>query len=1075
MKKLGKYSYLVITLVILALLAAGSAFVLDKLLHLDSYKGEILAELQKSLKRTVTYETGTYSLGLGPSFTFTKVVVQEKDGASPFITAEKLTFRLALLPLLEKRIVLKEMVLEKPAISLSRDKSGVFNISDLLKEKKEETPLQIKGFRIKKGSVRFSDLAAAPEGVTVALEETDLSLSQLTRGKNCDFKLSTYLVDAGKRGNITLSGSAKLAKPESPLSDTTINAAVLVKNLDAGRYWPYYSRYVPFHKVVGQLDADSTFKGKLTEFTSKGDMKIHGLRFDYPQIFHSVLTPKALRFSYEMELTPRDVSVKALDLTVDGLRVKGSCSIRDIHSGDPRIVAQATTSTFRLEDFYRYIPYGIIVKDTSEFIEQHIKGGTYKLNDGRLDGRVSQIVHMEAGQNYNVLAIRGTVEKGILAYGPDVPIFSNIKGELEMKGKDFLLHRMTGNFGGSPFSLEGKIADYPLDKPASYPFDMAITPGQPEIAWLLGKNGGKRLVFAGDSKLRLKGDGTTGDYRFSGDWNLAPASYSYPDLVSKPAGRQNVLSFNGSINRQEARLTSLQYNLPPLALSISAFSRFTGKNQLSMEIRSNQFQINEVALLLPAIAKYRPAGKVQASVRGESPSGNPADLHWGGNIALAGFSFRPPAPIKPVSNVTGAINFSGTTLETSQLVASLGNSIIYCKGSLSGFKNPTVTLAFSAPSLDMADLGLRTPQKEVTMTKVQGNVALKDNNLRIKSLSGQIGNTLASIKGTIENIDNPKVDITVTAPHLELDDIMLLTELEKQGSQGETPGGLSLKATIHADTGRIKELDFEKLTTTLMFENRILYLQPFELSLFRGHVSGRGRIDLGANGYPPRYQLSYNLEKVSADRFVQAFGIDKQEITGTLSMQGELTAKGKNSTDLKKTALGSLKFRCEKGSLRKFSVLSKIFSILNVSQLLRFHLPDMISGGMPYNAITATMSIQDGIISSQDFFIASDAMNISAVGKIDLPKNEVDATIGVQPLQTVDKVVNRLPVVGWILTGNKNTFLTTYFEAKGKLEDPSVKAIPVKSMTKGVFNIFKRVFELPAKIFTDTGEVLIGK
>jgi hypothetical protein len=191
-------------------------------------------------------------------------------------------------------------------------------------------------------------------------------------------------------------------------------------------------------------------------------------------------------------------------------------------------------------------------------------------------------------------------------------------------------------------------------------------------------------------------------------------------------------------------------------------------------------------------------------------------------------------------------------------------------------------------------------------------------------------------------------------------------------------------------------------------------------------------------------------------------------------MQGELTAKGNNREELKKTVLGSLKFRCEKGSLRRFAVFSKIFSILNVSQLFKLQLPDMVSGGMPYNTISAAISVQDGIISSQDFYVGSSAMIISAVGKVDLVKNEVDATIGVQPLQTVGKVVNRLPVLGWILTGGKKTFLTTYFEAKGKLEDPSVKAIPVRSMAKGVFNIFKRVFELPGKLVTDTGEVLIG-
>ena len=119
--------------------------------------------------------------------------------------------------------------------------------------------------------------------------------------------------------------------------------------------------------------------------------------------------------------------------------------------------------------------------------------------------------------------------------------------------------------------------------------------------------------------------------------------------------------------------------------------------------------------------------------------------------------------------------------------------------------------------------------------------------------------------------------------------------------------------------------------------------------------------------------------------------------------------------------------------------------------------------------------MRDGITSTQDLFIRGDALNISMVGKADMVREELDFIIGVQPLQTVDKIVNRIPVVGWLLTGRDKAFLTAYFEAKGKWSDPQVKAIPVKSMSKGVLNIFKRVFELPVRVFTDTGEVLLGQ
>jgi len=135
----------------------------------------------------------------------------------------------------------------------------------------------------------------------------------------------------------------------------------------------------------------------------------------------------------------------------------------------------------------------------------------------------------------------------------------------------------------------------------------------------------------------------------------------------------------------------------------------------------------------------------------------------------------------------------------------------------------------------------------------------------------------------------------------------------------------------------------------------------------------------------------------------------------------------------------------------------------------------MVSGGMPYNEIKGSFSINDGTVATQDLFIASDAINISVVGKSDIVKEELDFTIGVQPLQTVDKVVNRIPVVGWLLTGKDKDFLTVFFEAKGKWSDPQVSAIPAKSVAKGVFNVFRRVFELPVRLFTDTGEVILGK
>jgi len=87
-----------------------------------------------------------------------------------------------------------------------------------------------------------------------------------------------------------------------------------------------------------------------------------------------------------------------------------------------------------------------------------------------------------------------------------------------MRGKDFILSGMEGRFGNSPFTLEGKITDYPLNKPSTYPFTMTMNPGQAEAAWLFGPRWAGKFTFHGHSTLSLAGNGYTTDYNLNGKW-----------------------------------------------------------------------------------------------------------------------------------------------------------------------------------------------------------------------------------------------------------------------------------------------------------------------------------------------------------------------------------------------------------------------------------------------------------------------------------------------------------------------------------------------------------------------------
>jgi uncharacterized protein YhdP len=1057
---------------VLIFFSAGYLLLL-KMIDLDTYKEEILKEITSTLKRQVTYQSGRFTFSFGPAFSFSNVLIKEPDGALNFMAIDNLTCRIDLLPLLRKQLVVHGITAHRPVIRLERRKDGTFNFSDLLKPGSGgPVPLKVNDIKIVNGDVTFIDSVLQQEPLVTRLTKVNLSLDNLERAKKTGIKFTAVPGDSSG-GLLSLNGKLHMSPEGTPLGNSKLDAKLTAKQLDLSSFWPYYRQYVPFKKVFGILDTECEFHGQLAEFTSSGRIGINALRFDYQPVFKRLLAPKSLKIKYSLAMNKSAIDVKAVEVNIDGVAINGSCAIRDYRSGDPRITAQAVTSTFDLAKCQQYIPYGIIVKHVADWIEEHIKGGMYRLVDGRLDGRVSQIAHMEKGENYNVLYIQALADKGVVSYGSAVPTFTKIKGTLELKGKDFYLRNMSGYFGESPLSVEGRITDYPLDVPSGYPFQMTISPAKSEIAWLLGKNRASRFSCNGNSSLRIKGDGYTSGYNLSGDWSLTPMAYSYDRMVTKPVGTNSAIIFRGSVNPKEAVLNSLHYTLGGLALDLSTKYQFSSAKNLELLINTNNVNLENLATFSPLLNRYQPSGRVKLTVRGVTADTSVDDYRWKGTVTLnnASFSYSPAA--KPLSAINGTVAFDDGAMESSQLTAKVGSTLFSGKGSISSLSPVSFSTSFSSPRIDLTDFGFIQQKKTPQLTKIRGELSYRENNLQIKSLSGNLNSSQITLKGTVTDLDAPRADLAITATYLDIADLLLLQSLEKKRDPATTvPAAPTLKAVIKADKGVFSSTGFERLSAGLNLTNKVLQIQPLEANVLGGRLTGKGIIN--GSSLPPRYQVEFKLADASAAELIHLIATDNKELTGKITVDGGLTSSGESTAEMKKSAAGIVRFHASRGSMHRFSTLSKVFSILNVSQLFKLKLPDMVAEGMPYNDIKGTLNVKDGYVSTNDFFVASNAINISAVGRLDFVNDNLDFTLGLQPLQTVDKVVSHIPIVGWILTGKEKTLITTYFEIKGKSAEPKVTAIPVKSLSKGVLGIFKRVFQLPGKLVTDTGEVILG-
>ncbi len=102
----------------------------------------------------------------------------------------------------------------------------------------------------------------------------------------------------------------------------------------------------------------------------------------------------------------------------------------------------------------------------------------------------------------------------------------------------------------------------------------------------------------------------------------------------------------------------------------------------------------------------------------------------------------------------------------------------------------------------------------------------------------------------------------------------------------------------------------------------------------------------------------------------------------------------------------------------------------------------------------------------------SPVFNAAAQGSLDMPRDHLNIYVGVQPLNTIDGIVSKIPIIGHILTGKKKTILVYYLKIRGSPEDLVLKQIPFKNLDHAIAGYFKRLFLTPTRLWTKMFDTL---
>jgi hypothetical protein len=488
--------------------------------------------------------------------------------------------------------------------------------------------------------------------------------------------------------------------------------------------------------------------------------------------------------------------------------------------------------------------------------------------------------------------------------------------------------------------------------------------------------------------------------------DLTMASYCLGDAVTKPAGLSNKLYLNSSMAEKQTR--------PPFSFDFFMDDHLTVSGRVypgSSPSAEGSYELK--ALDLSSF---------------ELPSLNPFLQHRGLLTGRGAFCFPP---------------------SSSELFPIQGS--------------------FTIDGFEIAEQGSESPLVSISL-----EAGLDGQRTFVKKASVKVGETYFTVSGTLEELLPPRGNLMADAGFFDIDDFVDTVGVMRKALNKKEPKAPPEKPNIFRRTLldidlKITKLNFLKwnadnATSQYAYKNGTMLWDDINLKANSGNLNGSVLYDFSV---PGKWRLDLRPTRTSVDFLWFIPGLrEGQAVTGTMNMAGIFSSTYKKKKEIVPNMTGDFHVTVSDGKINKLTVLSKILTLLNIKRILQLKVPDLLSQGMPFDSIEGAFVMNKGLMETNNLTLKSPAMNFTAVGTVDVSKGEMDFTAGAQILPTISKILGNIPVAGNILIGKDKSLTIGYFDIKGPYKNPSVKPLPIRSLSRKVVEIFKVIIDIPRDIIS---------
>jgi len=240
----------------------------------------------------------------------------------------------------------------------------------------------------------------------------------------------------------------------------------------------------------------------------------------------------------------------------------------------------------------------------------------------------------------------------------------------------------------------------------------------------------------------------------------------------------------------------------------------------------------------------------------------------------------------------------------------------------------------------------------------------------------------------------------------------------------------------------------------------------------RGQASGRAHFDLSSGAAVP-FELEFDVQEGDVQALGTVVGLPAELATGQLRTSGSLSGK-LGGGPVEATLSGQVQLDARDGRISRS--VPAVMAVAMASDMVN---PFARKEQVRYDRIASQIEIEDGKLRSEELTLEGPDLRAVASGGVDLadPAHPLDVEVVLFLLRPVDVVLEKIPVVNYILLGGDQNLVAAHFDLVGPWNDPESNMIPHRSFTHGagslVFERFpslvRRGFEALDSLFSRGG------